>query len=146
MTPIVAYDAVRQSRGVLAQSVPPKAGVSYIYLLDDWYQGTLNWLLSNKTKVAIDKRSSWLAGYENTECCLVTDPSNVTRKIPLLPEQKPELENAGYKLNPLVPNADQFNRIRRLVDKGVPLRPDQRPTSGATQGSPAPAPDLPAAK
>ena len=146
VTPIVAYDAVRQSRGVLAQSVPPKTGVSYIYLLDDWYQGTLNWLLSNKTKIAIDKRSSWLAGYENTECCLVTDQAEVTRKIPLLPEQKPELEKAGYKLKPLVPNADQFNRIRRFVDKGVPLRPDQRLTPEAAQGSPAPAPDSPPAK
>jgi hypothetical protein len=137
VTPIAAFDAVRQSRGVLSQSAPPKTGVSFIYLLDDWYQGTLNWLLSNKTKTAIEKRSSWLTGYENTECCLVTDAAtNVTRRIPLTQEQMPELEKAGFKLDPLVPNAGQFNRIRRLVDKGAELPVDQPPTPAA-QGSPA---------
>lgn len=141
VTPIVAFDAVRQSRGVLAQAAPARILVSYIYLLDDWYQGTLNWLLSNETKVAIEKRSSWLAGYENTECCLVADQFGATRKIVVPPGQEPDLEKAGYKLTPLVPNAEQFNRIRRYVDKGVPLRPDQRlAPAPAPQSSPLPAP------
>jgi len=144
VTPIVAFDAVRQSRGVLAPSAPPRTSSTYIYLLDDWYQGTLNWLLSNKTKVAIEKRSSWLKGHENTECCVVANQLGEKRRIVVTPEQEPELEKAGYKLTRLVPNADYFDRIIGYVDKGFPLRPDQRSPTTA-QGSLPPAPGAPTA-
>jgi hypothetical protein len=139
VTPIVAFDAVRQSRGVLLQGAPANTGISYIYLLDEWYQGTLNWLLSDKTKIAIEKRSSWLSGYQNDECCLVTDPATKeTRRVPLTEEQVQELQKAGFEFKPLVPNATQFTRIRELVIKGVPLRADPRPTPPPSpQGVPA---------
>ena len=67
VTPLVAYDAVRQSRGVLLSRPPQGTGISNIYLLDEWYGGTLNWLLSRDTKLAV---KSAVAGYgaSRTRC------------------------------------------------------------------------------
>ena len=74
VTPLVAYDAVRQSRGVLLSRPPQGTGISNVYLLDEWYGGTLNWLLSRDTKLAVEKRSSWLKGFENEVCSKSVTP------------------------------------------------------------------------
>ena len=126
ITPLVAYDAVRQSRGVLLPGVSRKAGTYNIYLLDEWYEGSLNWLLSEGTKRAVETRSSWLFGYGNDVCCEVSDPLTKSRnkRIPLLDEQAHELEKGGLIVRRFVPNARQFQQVLALVDGGAePIAP-----------------------
>ena len=139
ITPLVAYDAVRQSRGVLLTGVSRKAGTSNIYLLDEWYDGSLNWLLSEETKRAIETRSSWLSGFGNVVCCEVRDPvakPNSFKRIPLSDAEAREVEKAGLTVRPFVPNARQFLWVLSLVDKGA------EPTApiAATVGTPVAVP------
>ena len=122
ITPLVAYDAVRQSRGVLLTGVSRKAGTSNIYLLDEWYDGSLNWLLSEETKRDIETRSSWLSGFGNVVCCEVRDPvarPKSFKRIPLSDAEAREVEKAGLIVRPFVPNARQFLWVLSLVDNGA---------------------------
>jgi hypothetical protein len=138
VTPLVAYDAVRQSRGVLLASPPRRTGVSNIYLLDEWYDGSLNWLLSQNTKVAIEKRSSWLLGYENDVCCEVRDPArNLLKRIPLTDDQAKELAKSSLKITRFVPNSRPFLNILELVDKGA--QPNVSPGAVVTPPASPPA-------
>jgi hypothetical protein len=134
VTPLVAYDAVRQSRGVLLPNPPQGVPRHEIYLLDEWYEGTLNWLLTRETKAAIEKRASWLL-YDNDVCCEVTDPkTKMTRRVPLKPPQEVEaVKKAGYEVKTFIPNAGPFNNILRLVSEGGTPRP-----SGNTRATPPP--------
>ena len=138
ITPLVAYDAVRQSRGVLLPGVSRKAGTSNIYLLDEWYGGSLNWLLSEGTKRAVETRSSWLFGFGNVVCCEVSDPLTKSRnkRIPLSDEQARELEKGGLIVRPFVPNARQFQRVLALVDGGA--EPAAPTAAAAGTGATAP--------
>jgi hypothetical protein len=119
---LAAYDAVRLSRGVFLAS-PRRTAISNVYLLDDWYEGTLNWLLSRSTKINIEKRSSWIA-FGNEVCCEVKHPAipNVTKRIPLDADQVKQLQSAGSQLilTSFIPNADDFLRVMRLMNEGVP--------------------------
>lgn len=139
ITPIVAYDAVRQSRGVLLTGISRKAGTSNIYLLDEWYDGSLNWLLSEETKRDIEKRSSWLSGFGNVVCCEVRDPvatAKTFKRIPLSDAQAREVEKAGLIVRRFVPNARQFLWVLGLIDGGAdPIDP-----IAATAGTPTSAP------
>jgi hypothetical protein len=121
VTPIVAYDAVRQSRGVLLPNPPRKVGIWNIFLLDEWYEGSLNWLLSEDTKVAVETRSSWLLGFENEVCCEVRDPAGkLIKRIPLTGDQEQELSNSDdLKISRFVPNARAFLGIINLVNHGA---------------------------
>jgi len=122
ITPLVAYDAVRQSRGVLLTGVSRKAGTSNIYLLDEWYAGSLNWLLSEETKRDIETRSSWLSGFGNVVCCEVGDPvakPKSFKRIPLSDAEAQEVEKAGLIVRPFVPNARQFLWVLGLVNNGA---------------------------
>lgn len=142
VTPLVAYDAVRQSRGVLLPNPPQGVTRHEIYLLDEWYEGTLNWLLTRETKTAIEKRASWLL-YDNDVCCEVTDPkTRMTRRVPLKPQEVETVKKAGYDVKTFIPNAGPFNNILRLVSEGGTPRPatGTRPTP---PGTPAP-PVIPA--
>ncbi len=139
ITPLVAYDAVRQSRGVLLTGVSRKAGTSNIYLLDEWYAGSLNWLLSEETKRDIETRSSWLSGFGNVVCCEVRDPvvkPKSFKRIPLSDAEAKEVEKAGLIVRPFVPNARQFLGVLGLIDNGA------EPTApiAATTGTPVPVP------
>jgi len=120
VSPLAAYNAVRLSRGVVLAN-PSRTTISNIYLLDEWYEGTLNWLLSRSTKGNIEKRSSWIAS-GNQVCCQVQHPSapNVTKRIPLSPEQRKELEQVDkdLRLNDFIPNEAAFLRIMRLLNEG----------------------------
>jgi hypothetical protein len=139
VTPFVAYDAVRLSRGVLLANPPSATRISHIYLLDEWYEGSLNWLLSRDTKVAIEKRSSWLVGYENDVCCEVRDPvRNLRKRIPLTDQQANELRTGPLKIDRFVPNARPFSDIIDLVDRGV-RPPSAGPGPGAAMPAPPPA-------
>jgi hypothetical protein len=143
VTPLVAYDAVRQSRGVLLANPPRRIGISNIYLLDEWYDGSLNWLLSQSTKVAIEKRSSWLLGFENDVCCEVRDPArNLLKRIPLTDEQAKELANSSLKIDRFVPNARPFLSIIALVDRGA--QPNASPVAEAATPAPPPTIQIPA--
>lgn len=136
VTPLVAYDAVRQSRGVLLSRPPQGTGISNIYLLDEWYGGTLNWLLSRDTKLAVEKRSSWLRGFENEVCCEIRDPAtNRWKRIPLAPDEKEKLDTSGLSIRTFVPNAGPFLRIIMLIDKGA--GPDGNPVREPASTSPA---------
>jgi hypothetical protein len=139
ITPLVAYDAVRQSRGVLLTGISRKAGTSNVYLLDEWYDGSLNWLLSEETKRDIEKRSSWLFGFGNVVCCEVKDPMATPKsfkRIPLSDVQAREIEKAGLIVRRFVPNARQFLWVLGLVDGGAePIAP-----VAATAGTPMAAP------
>ena len=123
ITPLVAYDAVRQSRGVLLANPPRRTEASDIFLLDEWYEGSLNWLLSRDTKVNIEKRSSWITGHENVVCCEVLDPkTEVVKRIPLTEEQAQEVRKSDLQVTPFVPNARPFERLFELVNKGADLK------------------------
>jgi hypothetical protein len=136
IAPLAAYDAVRLSRGVVLQP-PTGTSTSYIYLLDEWYEGTLNWLLSDTTKTNIDKRSSWRKGSGNEVCCEVQLSSSTNRpeRIPLSKEQVEELTRADRQLNirEFVPNAEHFDRIFVLLNSGA------RPLSSALPPATTPA-------
>jgi hypothetical protein len=139
ITPLVAYDAVRQSRGVLLTGVSRKAGTSNIYLLDEWYDGSLDWLLSEGTKRDIETRSSWLSAFGNVVCCEVRDPvanPKSFKRIPLSDAQAREVETAGLIVRPFVPNARQFLWVLGRVDNGA------EPTApiAATAGTPVAVP------
>lgn len=147
VTPLVAYDAVRQSRGVLLPNPPQGVTRHEIYLLDEWYEGTLNWLLTRETKTAIEKRASWLL-YDNDVCCEVTDPkTRMTRRVPLKPPLEVEaVKKAGYDVKTFIPNAGPFNNILRLVSEGGTPRPapGTRPTAPAAPAAPMAPPAVPA--
>jgi hypothetical protein len=139
VTPLVAYDAVRQSRGVLLSRPPQGTGISNIYLLDEWYGGTLNWLLSRDTKLAVEKRSSWLKGFENEVCCEIRDPATSRwKRIPLAPDEKEKLEKSVLKIRTFVPNSGPFLRIIALVERGA--GPDGAPVREGAVTAPAPPP------
>lgn len=152
LTPLVAYDAVRQSRGVLLANPSREVGVANIYLLDEWYEGSLNWLLSEKTKTAIEKRSSWLVGFENEVCCEVRDPATKRfKRIPLTEAQEKELAKSDLKVTRFVPNVRPFVSILDLVEKGAlpaaaipatatPTAAPVAPSSPVPAGPAAPAP------
>jgi hypothetical protein len=142
VTPLVAYDAVRQSRGVLLSRPPQGTGISNIYLLDEWYEGTLNWLLTRNTKTNIEKRSSWLKGYENEVCCEVRDSvTSRWKRIPLAPDEKEKLDKSSLKIRPFVPNAGPFLRIIALIDRGA--GPDGNPMREARVTAPEPPSTVP---
>ena len=139
VTPLVAYDAVRQSRGVLLSRPPQGTGISNVYLLDEWYGGTLNWLLSRDTKLAVEKRSSWLKGFENEVCCEIRDPATSRwKRIPLAPDEKEKLEKSVLKIRTFVPNSGPFLRIIALVQRGA--GPDGAPVREGVVTAPAPPP------
>jgi hypothetical protein len=145
ITPFAAYDAVRLARGVLLTN-PSSARVSYIYLRDEWYDGTLNWLLTPSTKLEIEKRSSWIP-YNSEVCCEVRDPvQNLgPRRIPLKEWEKAQLANTQLKLVPFVPNARPFIQIIDLVQQGAgpngnvfkPPSAAQAPSTPETQPPPS---------
>lgn len=124
LVPLVAYNSVRLSRGVYLSS-PPRdtATTSEVYLLDEWYEGSLNWLLSKNTRINIEKRASWIA-YGNEVCCEVRHPSvpGVGKRMPLSDEQVAEIEKSSseFALSRFIPNADDFLLIMRLLNDGAP--------------------------
>src|SRR5215467_5023027 len=128
VAPFAAYDAVRVSRGVVL-ATPGATSVSNIYLLDEWYEGTLNWLLSNRTKTHVNKRSSWLKGSGNEVCCEVQYASSQSRpeRIPLPEDQAEELKRTPtprLSVAKFVPNKEHFDRIFQALTFGVqPLSP-----------------------
>src|SRR5262245_30893909 len=152
VAPFAAYDAVRVSRGVVL-ATPGATSVSNIYLLDEWYEGTLNWLLSNATKTNINKRSSWLKGSGNEVCCEVQYASSKSRpeRIVLTEKEAEELKRTPtphLSVAEFVPNAEHFERIFQALTLGVqPLSPPAStlPAPAATPAAtppptPAPAP------
>jgi hypothetical protein len=136
VTPFAAYDAVRLSRGVFPAN-PPRTRVSNVYLLDEWYEGSLNWLLSRATKVNIEKRASWIP-FGNEVCCEVRHPSvpDEVKRIPLSEKQVMDLQSADgtLSLKNFIPNADDFLRVMRLVNEGVRV---DNPATGAPPAPPA---------
>jgi len=123
LVPLVAYNSVRLARGVYLSN-PPRdtATTSEVYLLDEWYEGSLNWLLSKNTRLNIEKRASWIA-YGNEVCCEVRHPSmpGVAKRMPLSDEQVKEIERSGSEitLSLFIPNADDFLGIMRLMNDGA---------------------------
>jgi hypothetical protein len=123
IAPLVAFEAVRQSRGVFQLTPPQGVRTVDLYLLDEWYEGTLNWLLSHGTRTAIEKRSSWRLGYKNTECCLVRrSGTNDVVRIPLKEEQLPQLAGSGFEFQTVMPNANALQTILNVVNNGTPLQ------------------------
>lgn len=122
LVPFVAYNSVRLARGVSLANPPRNTSISNVYLLDDWYEGSLNWLLSKSTIASIRKRSSWIA-FENEECCEVRHPSfpGVMRRMPLTDVQVDEItkSSSGIMLKRFIPNADDFLEIMQLVNDGA---------------------------
>ena len=123
LVPLIAYNSVRLARGVYLRN-PPRdtTATSNVYLLDEWYEGSLNWLLSENTRINIEKRASWIA-YGNEVCCEVRHPSvpGVAKRIPLSDEQVKEIEKSGsdITLNLFIPNADDFLHIMQLLNEGA---------------------------
>jgi hypothetical protein len=138
VSPLAAYNAVRLSRGVVLAN-PSRTPISNVYLLDEWYEGTLNWLLSRSTKRNIEMRSSWFP-YESEICCEVQDPSvpDLTKRIPLNDKQVEELRQAGkdLRIQKFIPNAAAFLRIMGLLNEGI--EPQHSPAITATTPIPPP--------
>jgi hypothetical protein len=129
VTPFAAYDAVRLSRGIFLAN-PRRTEVSNVYLLDEWYQGSLNWLLTGITRANIEKRASWVP-FGNEECCLVRHPDIEGRgkRIPLTPKQEKDLQAADSRLilKKFIPNASDFLEVMRLMKEGVEVRTSTPP-------------------
>lgn len=133
VTPLVAYNAVRLSRGVQLTDLAG-AKVFDIHLLDEWYDGTLNWLLSQKTLLAVQKRSSWIKGTDNLECCLIkTADMTSPRRIRLDEGRMADAEKRGYIVEKFVPNQEQFEALLQLVINGAPRTRSHRWRSVAAQ-------------
>jgi hypothetical protein len=133
VSPLVAYDSVRLSRGAILAPVPSGTRVFNLYLLDEWYEGTLNWLLSQRTRTDIEIRASWIEGKDNTVCCLVTKKGfpEQTRRINLKDVKLSELADSGYEFQRIRPNEQGILEILDTVDKG--LDPPKAPPGAATQ-------------
>lgn len=124
IAPLVAFEAVRQSRGALQYSAPGVEAID-LYLLDEWYEGTLNWLLSHGTKTKIRIRSSWIPGHQNSECCVVRDlKTDQTRRIPIAQSERDELRRNGFETTTIMPNALNLSRVLFRVHEGMPLKTD----------------------
>lgn len=120
--PIVAFEAVRQSRGAFQLSPPRGVRTIDLYLLDEWYEGTLNWLLSHGTKSAIERRSSWQPGHLNEECCDVRHlGTGEIRRIPLDWNKIGELQNGEFEFKKVIPNGPRIQHIFDLIKNGVAL-------------------------
>ena len=119
ISPLVAYNTVRVSRGV-PLATPARTTVSNIYLLDEWYDGVLNWLLAGRTELDIQKRSSWQISSDNTVCCEVRRASSTTpaERIPLTDEEEKELGGVvpPFSVRRFVPNSTQFDSIFRNLN------------------------------
>lgn len=133
MTPLVAYDAVRLSRGV---RLPRFFGTTTfdIQLLDDWYNGTLNWLLSQKTKDAVQLRSAWDQGSAKGDCCAVQGLGiERPKQRKLEPKDEEYLKQRGYSVDRIVPNKEKFEQIFALLKEGAEptrshlVRPSESP-------------------
>lgn len=141
VTPLVAYDAVRQSRGVILPNPPSGVARHDIFLLDEWYEGTLNWLLTRETKANIEKRASWLL-YDNDVCCEVTDKATKQRRrVPMKPSEVDIVKGAGYEVSTFIPNGKAFTDILNLVQNGA----QRRSSTGAGGLPPPPSSSAPAA-
>jgi len=131
VTPFAAYDAVRLSRSVFLAR-PRRTEISNVYLLDEWYEGSLNWLLTGVTRASIEKRASWVA-FGNEECCLVRRPDIPGRpkRIPLTPKQEEELRAADSSLilKKFIPNAADFLEVMRLMKEGVEIGTEKDPAT-----------------
>jgi hypothetical protein len=139
VSPLAAYNAVRLSRGVVLAN-PSRTTISDVYLLDEWYEGTLNWLLSRSTKRNIEIRSSWYR-YENEVCCEVQDPSapNLTKRIPLSDKQAMELKLSGkVHIQKFIPNAAAFQFILGLLNEGASIESQHSAAISATMPAPPP--------
>ena len=124
LAPVVAFEAVRQSRGAFQLAPPRGVRTTDLYLLDEWYEGTLNWLLSHETKAAIERRSSWQPGYKNSECCDVRHiGSGEIRRIPIDRAKLHEIAKSEFHFDEVVPNARNIQSIFDLVNNGVPRTP-----------------------
>ena len=130
IAPLVAFETVRQSRVAVQFYAPSGVEPIDLYLLDEWYEGTLNWLLSHGTKTKIRTRSSWLEGYQNAECCVVRNiKTNEVRRVPLERSQMEELRRNGFESQLVLPNATNLLKILSRINEGVSLKTD------AAQGS-----------
>ena len=82
----------------------------------------------------IEKRSSWISGFENVVCCEVLDPkTEVIKRIPLTKEQVQELTKSDLQVTPFVPNARPFERLFELVNKGADLKTAKQETPAARE-------------
>jgi len=140
VSPLAAYNAVRLSRGVVLAN-PSRTTISDVNLLDEWYEGTLNWLLSRSTKRSIEIRSSWYLSntHENEVCCVVHDPAEpkLTKRIPLSEAQEKELAGK-VQIQYFIPNAAAFECILEQLNKGASIEPPSAaiPCPSATAESP----------
>lgn len=129
VAPLVAFETVRQSRGAFQYSAPTGVEPIDLYLLDEWYEGTLNWLLSHGTKTKIRIRSSWLKGFQNAECCVVRDiATNELRRIPLEESEREDLRRSGFESQTIMPNAANLLKILFRVKEGVAIKADAAPS------------------
>jgi hypothetical protein len=120
VTPLVAYDAVRLSRGAQLRGVDnlKRSKQHFIYLADEWFGPSLNWLLEERTKRDIEARSSWILTSGNEECCDVLIPqSSRHAHVPLTDGRAHELRKYT-KVEPFVPNALVFDTLLDLVRQG----------------------------
>ncbi|KAB2919235.1 MAG: hypothetical protein F9K29_06365 [Hyphomicrobiaceae bacterium] len=136
ITPLVAFDAVRLARGAQLRGVgnSKRSAAHYIYLSDEWFDASLNWLLAEKTKRGIEARASWERGYQNEVCCDVQIPRTpIRRKAPLTETEEQELKKIT-DVQRFVPNGPQFRALLELVREGDVLPP------AASRPDPVPAP------
>ncbi len=139
ITPLVAFDAVRLARGAQLRGVGNSKRIAphYIYLSDEWFNASLNWLLLEKTKREIETRASWERGYQNEVCCDVLIPrSRIRRKAPLTETEEQEMKKLT-DVQRFVPNGLQFRSLLDLVREGDVL------PAPATRPDPVPAPVVP---
>jgi hypothetical protein len=132
VTPLIAFNTVRLARGAQLRGLPESTKISehFIYLSDAYFQPSLNWVLSNHTRLMIEARSG---GGTDKVCCRVIRPPRETRwkrasRREIIWEGAEELEEhpafkndprfAGWKLERFVPNEAAFTKLLGLVREG----------------------------
>ena len=120
IAPIVAFESVRQARSAIAVTMPDSITSHSVALLDEWYdEYPLTWLLSHQGKLAINRRSSWFMGADNTVCCEVIEPATGRKTaIKLTADEVHARKKEGYDVKPFVPNQTALLEILHLVDLG----------------------------
>jgi hypothetical protein len=90
----------------------------FIYLADEWFGPSLNWLLEERTRLGIEARSSWLQGSGNEECCEVLIPQSSRHALVPLTVSRAEELRKYTKVEGFVPNAKVFDKLIELVREG----------------------------
>jgi hypothetical protein len=108
VAPLLALNNIRLARPpeLRKGGTPSKPDPHFIYLADNWFESSLNWLLRPSSKGEIEARS----GVKRKEvCCRIHDEWDAKLT------EREEQELAPFKVERFVPNERTFHKLIELV-------------------------------